>query len=457
MPGSIVKQTPLILALTWFATSLALLVSGLFVRLAPIEQSVAWPWTLPLSAAQGFTQIAALILATVSVLLILVFTSAAKEHHRARPFAELILFFPLLFAFVWYLLPAGPPGNRDFIIGGLLAIAAIFLVRNSPKLLPRPKWNPSKSPLIPDAALVLAPIVLGLFLGNSLDLKASGLSLLLYPVYAFLQLGIFLFLPVTRLRALGLSPILTTVLTSLIFAIIHWPNPVVMAATFGGMMVWAHQFQKGRPLWQLALIMGLVATTFSQFLPDDFTRHMRVGPGYVRHEAVTRLAENKDLEPSVDAQEFLSQIYPSCMGREIQANEIVTWLSLIDQSRRYAWANIFIVSSENRTRRELTQQSAPPKPEIHWTQWEPQWKKQVQDFASDEYWLSHGGNWRTYASALYQDVLNRGASAAELDSWNAKLSVGQRKRLVAALLEYRLENGTEVFQGMTIEDFKMAN
>ncbi len=450
-------RAPLLLAITWLVACLSVLFAGLAVRLAPIEKAFAWPTVEIFPPAAVWTGPAALGLAVVAVLLLLVLTGTAREGNRARPFAELIVFFPVFFAFLWILLPTGPLGTREWFIGVILALAAVWLARHCPGPIPGPRWSATPVARIIDGILVLSPVALGLTLGHSPDIKASGFSLLLYPVYAFIQLLVFLYIPVTRLRTMGVSNANSTLLTALVFSLVHWPNPLVMLVTLMGMLIWAHQFQNGRPLWQLAIIMALTATTFSQFLPDDLTQHVRVGPAYVRSEATLHLAEQAVGAVQADPATFIRQIYPDTMGRQVNEQELKLWLELLAEARRSTWAQIFLVSSEHRNRMKISGNPLPPKPEYHWTDWPPEWKNQILQFAGDEYWFSSGSGLEGYANSLYRDILGRKPSAQELASWGTTLSIGQRKRIAEVLLVLRLENGQRDFTGMSVEKFRLSN
>jgi Domain of unknown function (DUF4214) len=451
------SRSPLFLALAWVMTCLAVLASGLAVRLSPVEMSFAWPTSAHWSAAPSFTPVAALVLTVISAISLLLLAGSARIAHRQRPFAEILVYYPLFFAFVWYLAPSGSPGPLFYGLGSGFVLAAIFLVRHSPGPIPGPRWLYARKHRLLDAGIIITPLVAGLAMGNSPDWKAGSLSLLLYPLYSLLQLAIFLYLPLTRLRAMGVSRENSTLITAIVFSLVHWPNPLVMLVTLAGMLIWAQQFQNGRPLWQLALVMGLTATTFTQFLPDDLTRHMRVGPGYVRSEAVWHLALENSGPEKATAPAYIREIYPVTVGRPVHPKELQTWISLLDEARRSTWPYMFMVSDEYRARRSNSGQEMPPPPELHWTTWPPEWKKRVIRYSSDEFWQDSGENLPGFVTALYREILGRKASEEELILWTKNLSVGQRKRMVEVLLDHRLEYGQAVFSGMSVEDLRFPN
>ncbi len=447
-------RSPLLLASTWLLTILAVLTAGLAVRLAPVEKTLAWPTWGPWNDALGFAAPLALVLAVLAALLLFVAGGAAKEGNRARPFAELLLFFPLLFAFVWFLLPAGRPGALAMVMAGLFLAAAWFLFRHGPTSTPKTPWYATKYTYFLDAGIILLPVLAGLAMGHSPDLKAGGYSLLLYPLYAFIQLVAFLHIPTTRLRAMGLSAENSTLFAALVFSLIHWPNPLVMLITFAGMLLWAQQFQNGRRLWQLALVMGLCATTVSQFLPDDLTRHMRVGPGYVRWEAMILLADDS---PTNHPSDFIQDLYPQTIGRQVLPQELQTWLALIKEARPSTWAAMFLTSAESRKHLAAAGKELPPPDSDHWTDWPEEWKSRIEHFQSAEYWQRSGGNLAGFVGALYGDILGRGASAKEIGSWQTILTRNQKRRISELLLELNLRQGQTEFTGMSLEEFRFPN
>ncbi len=448
------SRSPLLLAITWLITCVAVLTAGLVVRLAPVEKTVAWPTWDTWPAAVSMTAPIALVLAVLMALSLFVLSSAARQGNRARPFAELLLFYPLLFAFVWFLLPTGRPDIRALVLGLVFLAGVWYFRRRSPGPISKGYWQQTKSTVLMDTSLILLPVIIGLTMGISPDLKASAYSLLLYPLYAFLQLTVFLHIPATRLRAMGVSSENTTLLSALIFSLIHWPNPLIMLITFAGMLIWGHQFQNGRKLWQLALVMGLCATTFSQFLPDDLTRHMRVGPGYVRWEAMMVLADDS---PINDPAEFIEFVYPQTIGREVLPQELQTWCELVEEARPGTWASMFLTSAESQKRLASTGEELPPPDSKHWTDWPEDMKSRIEYFASENYWQKSGNSLEGFVGSLYVDILGRQASAQEIQSWKTTLTRNQKRRISELLLDLRLQQGHTEFTGMSVEEFRFPN
>ncbi len=131
------------------------------------------------------------------------------------------------------------------------------------------------------AVLAAGPIMAGLVLDVPIDLAKLAVSLLTYPLYAILQMGLFLVFLMPRLRRMGLEAGERAAAAPWLFAILHWPNGPVMLATLIGGFVWAAFYVRRTHLLWLALSMGIAASCFTRFLPHTFTQNMRTGPIFV--------------------------------------------------------------------------------------------------------------------------------------------------------------------------------
>lgn len=76
------------------------------------------------------------------------------------------------------------------------------------------------------------------------------------------------------------QPKLISVVVGALFAIIHWPNPVLAVATLIGGTMSAYFFQRNRNLYWLALSHAVLAVSLLYFLPDSWHHHLRIGPGF---------------------------------------------------------------------------------------------------------------------------------------------------------------------------------
>ncbi len=147
---------------------------------------------------------------------------------------------------------------------------------------------------IPTVIMAAAPIVAAAFVGTDLGAEGRGvgrvaLGLMGYPFYALVQLLIFQVFLVPRLARLCESTAAVIAAAAAMFALMHWPNPLVMAACGAAAAVWTWVYLTRPNVYALAISMALAAVSFSQALPHDLTHHVRVGPIYV-HRLVQRAA-----------------------------------------------------------------------------------------------------------------------------------------------------------------------
>lgn len=140
--------------------------------------------------------------------------------------------------------------------------------------------------IVPVALLVAVAIVLaGVFAGtaHSLSLRRGlllgGVAYLFWALQQQFVLQSFMFL---RLEKLLGGAGRAVVVSALLFAAAHIPNPVLMAATLVVGLVFCELFRRYRNLYPLALAHGLLGLALALAIPDAIHRHMRVGIGYLR-------------------------------------------------------------------------------------------------------------------------------------------------------------------------------
>ena len=68
--------------------------------------------------------------------------------------------------------------------------------------------------------------------------------------------------------------------TGAIFAVIHWPNPVLVPATFVAGTVMAWMFGRQRNIIPLTIGQAILGTLVAWAFPMAWHHHLRVGPGY---------------------------------------------------------------------------------------------------------------------------------------------------------------------------------
>ena len=83
-----------------------------------------------------------------------------------------------------------------------------------------------------------------------------------------------------RLMKVMQAPHLRSLAIGLLFAGAHIPNPVLMAATFVGGIIFAEMFFHHPNIWPLAFMQAVAGFLIGMLAPPWIIHGMRVGPGY---------------------------------------------------------------------------------------------------------------------------------------------------------------------------------
>ncbi|HKQ87856.1 MAG TPA: CPBP family glutamic-type intramembrane protease [Candidatus Acidoferrales bacterium] len=83
-----------------------------------------------------------------------------------------------------------------------------------------------------------------------------------------------------RMLSLIRNEWLSALLSGIIFAACHWPNPVLIPLTFVGGAVMAWMFGRARNVIPLAIGQAILGILVAWAFPIAWHHHMRVGPGY---------------------------------------------------------------------------------------------------------------------------------------------------------------------------------
>lgn len=75
--------------------------------------------------------------------------------------------------------------------------------------------------------------------------------------------------------------IVSILVVAMLFAAFHLPNPVLMAATFAGGLVWATIYQRAPNLFALAISHGLMTWILISTIPSSLLHGLRVGYKFI--------------------------------------------------------------------------------------------------------------------------------------------------------------------------------
>ena len=225
---------------------------------------------------------------------------------RTLTFLEAFVFSALLALFIWRWQSAHP---YSWVIFPLWLIASFLLHRDTPKTLgwrADNLWSATRQGLWMFAAFIAAIVIAGISLGA---LRRTPAHLLdhhrYFGYFAFCVLqqvavnsylmNRFLYatsspaLPATPASPMTNEPstpinhehpIIAATLSSLTFAALHWPNPVLIPVTLIGGFGMCLLFAKQRNILPLTLGQAILGGLTWWAFPIAWHHSMRVGPGY---------------------------------------------------------------------------------------------------------------------------------------------------------------------------------
>ena len=425
---------------------LAALLAALWLRLAPVESAHAWPWP---AIAPPWLPLPAALIALTAALICAVLSWRRQAEPAFRAALVTCLLWPALpLGLAWLLVPAaGPPTPATLAAAVLVLAAAGWIVwRGGGRTAPRRGQRPGRLRAVwigLHGLAVVALVALGLWGNGFASPRALALSLLLYPVYALVQLFLVLAVAWPHLHRLAGGRTGAAVFAvALVFALVHWPNPVLMLLSGAGMLLWATAYARGRTLVALAASMGLLATLVAQGLPDAWTQHLRAGPRYVRERTVPPVAAAAARQaaplPAGEARVsgYLAALYPGVVGRSASPGELARWWRSVAACRRGVLAWHFYISDEYWRKFGAPAGQERLDGERHWTRLPAPWPERIGAYARAQPGRPATA-WEDFLRRLYREVLQREASPAELATWSRDLSVVQHQRLLRFLLAER--------------------
>jgi membrane protease YdiL (CAAX protease family) len=194
----------------------------------------------------------------------------------------------------WAIIAAVGFGNLWHAVPVGLAFALmIYSHRQRGETLRDIGWNVSE--FWPALRLLIVPMIVGalfialagrLWLGGTFRVggQRAGWAVLGFPVWGLswglLQQYVLQGFVNRRAQILFGRGRRSVLLTALVFALLHLPNPWLTAATFAGGLLWAWVYQRAPNLFALALSHAVMTWVLVSALPDSALRGLRVGFKY---------------------------------------------------------------------------------------------------------------------------------------------------------------------------------
>lgn len=207
----------------------------------------------------------------------------------ARDFFELALGYTLILSVIW--MPNPPQRILYWIALGTLVIITL-LRRESLKTLGlgtegflRSLWIAGLAALFATIAILVAWKLHTLhrhFGRIALDLHFTG-----YVIWAFMQQFLLQDYFLLRLLRLARRPWLAVCIATLIFALAHIPNPILVILTLAWGAIACVLFLRYRNLYTLGIAHAILGITVAITVPNHIQHHMRVGIGYLHYHPHT--------------------------------------------------------------------------------------------------------------------------------------------------------------------------
>jgi CAAX prenyl protease-like protein len=202
---------------------------------------------------------------------------------RVLTFLEALLFSALVGLFIWFWQAAHP---LSWIIFPVWLTASFLLHHDTPKTLgwrADNLWPATRQGLPVFAVFIAAVCVIGLTLGALHHLPEHLIDhrrFVGYFSFCLLQQVAVNSYLMNRLLAASERSVVAALLSSVIFAALHWPNPVLIPVTLIGGFGMCLLFARQRNILPLTLGQAILGGLVWWAFPVAWHHSMRVGPGY---------------------------------------------------------------------------------------------------------------------------------------------------------------------------------
>ncbi|MGC1617228.1 MAG: CPBP family intramembrane glutamic endopeptidase [Candidatus Acidiferrum sp.] len=206
-----------------------------------------------------------------------------KTSYRVLTLAEALGLAGFIAWYIWQLQSARP---NSWIVFPIWILASIALHRDTPKTLgwrADNLWPATRQGLVIFVAFVIAALAAALQFGAFHRLTFHFSETKRFPGYfAFCllqQVALNSYLTNRLLYAFE-QPRVSALIAGVIFAALHWPNPVLVPLTFVGGVAMSWLFARERNIIPLTVGQAIVGTLVWWAFPVAWHHGMRVGPGY---------------------------------------------------------------------------------------------------------------------------------------------------------------------------------
>lgn len=205
------------------------------------------------------------------------------RNSRLLPLVEVFGFSGFIAWFIWQLQDSY---RYAWLVFPVWLIASFLLNSDTPQTLGwrvDNLWSSTKRASAVFLPCALAIVAAGLVLGgvhHTFQHVLLPSRFLGYLAFCLLQQVGLSSLVTNRLLAATDSPMRASFLAGLLFALLHWPNPVLVPLTFVGGALMAWLFSKDRNILPLTVWQTVLGTLICWALPIAWHHAMRVGPGF---------------------------------------------------------------------------------------------------------------------------------------------------------------------------------